>query len=141
MGNMQYNTDLTMGLIKADIIAANQAISYYKENNVKNCKNIAAYHIQQAVEKLIKIQIYRSGVTYSNHKVFTHDLIFLHKYACSLNICYSIPKGILKDLKNITDWEAGSRYSVRFSVRIDKLENTYKQVLYWYNQLYKFGIR
>ena len=37
---------LTKGLIKADIIAARQAIEYFEKNNVKDIKNIAAYHIQ-----------------------------------------------------------------------------------------------
>ena len=52
---------LTKGLIKADIITAKQAIQYYQAHNVKDIKNVAAYHIQQAVEKMIKYQIYKSG--------------------------------------------------------------------------------
>ena len=49
---------LTKGLIRADIIAARQAIAYYDEKQIKDIKNIAAYHLQQAAEKLIKIQLY-----------------------------------------------------------------------------------
>ena len=37
---------------------AQQAIQYYEEKGFKDVKNQAAYHIQQAAEKLIKIQIY-----------------------------------------------------------------------------------
>ncbi len=40
---------LTKGLIKADIIAARQAIEYYESSGIKSIKNIAAYHLQQAV--------------------------------------------------------------------------------------------
>ena len=49
---------LTKGLIKADIIAARQAMEYFGQTKNKDIKNIAAYHLQQAAEKLIKIQIY-----------------------------------------------------------------------------------
>ncbi len=35
------------GLIKADIIASKQAIEYFEEKNIKDIKNIAAYHLQQ----------------------------------------------------------------------------------------------
>ncbi len=50
--------NLTMSLIKADIVAAQQAVNYYENSNLKDIKNVAAYHLQQATEKLIKIQIY-----------------------------------------------------------------------------------
>ena len=53
-----------MALIKADIIMARQGIELYKSNEIKEVKNQAAYHLQQAAEKMIKIQIYRSGVPY-----------------------------------------------------------------------------
>ena len=33
---------LTKGLIKADMIAAKQAIEYFEENNNRNIKNVAA---------------------------------------------------------------------------------------------------
>ena len=46
---------LTKGLIKADIIAAKQAIEYFEQKNNKDIKNVAAYHLQQAAEKLIKL--------------------------------------------------------------------------------------
>ena len=45
---------LTIGLIKADLITAGQAIEYFEATSNKNIKNIAAYHLQQATEKLIK---------------------------------------------------------------------------------------
>lgn len=44
--------NLTMSLIKADIVAAKQAIDYYEKSNLKDIKNVAAYHLQQATEKL-----------------------------------------------------------------------------------------
>ena len=41
---------LSKGLIRADIIAAKQAIDYYGKTKIKDMKNIAAYHLQQAAE-------------------------------------------------------------------------------------------
>ena len=43
---------LTIGLIKADLVTAGQAIEYFEATSNKNIKNIAAYHLQQATEKL-----------------------------------------------------------------------------------------
>ena len=45
---------LTKGIIKADLIAASHAIEVFEEKHIRDIKNIAAYHLQQAVEKLIK---------------------------------------------------------------------------------------
>ena len=64
--------DLSMGLIRADILMAKQGIELYKEKKIKEIKNTAAYHIQQAAEKLIKIQVYRSGVLYNNSALYIH---------------------------------------------------------------------
>ena len=49
--------DLSMNLIKADLIMAKQGMEQYRSHEIKQIKNLAAYHLQQAVEKLIKIQI------------------------------------------------------------------------------------
>ncbi len=45
---------LSKGIIKADIIAAKQAIDYFEAQHIRDLKSIAAYHLQQATEKLIK---------------------------------------------------------------------------------------
>lgn len=38
---------LSKGVIKADIVAAQQAIEYFENNNSKAIKNVAAYHISR----------------------------------------------------------------------------------------------
>ncbi len=65
---------LTMSLIRADIIAAEQAINYYETTGAKDIKNIAAYHIQQAAEKLIKIQIYANASNINYAAIYTHNI-------------------------------------------------------------------
>lgn len=132
---------LTMSLIKADIIAARQAIEYYNNNQIRDIKNVAAYHIQQAAEKLIKIQIYAATNKYNDAAVYTHNLEKLISYAESLEIEFSIPKYIVDNSLVITNWEAGSRYDVGFQIRIDTLQRSLSEVENWFENLYKSGIR
>lgn len=132
---------LTMSLIKADIIAAGQAIDYYNSKHIKDIKNIAAYHIQQAAEKLLKIQIYVMSDHYDNAAMFNHNLDKLILYAESLDIQIVIPQYIADNSGEITSWEAGSRYDVGFKIRIDVLQRALTEVEKWYSTLYAMGIR
>ena len=126
---------LTLSLAKADIIAASQAIKYYEENNIKDIKNIAAYHIQQATEKMIKYQIYSSTSTVDNKKMYTHNIEALIAYAESFDRHIEIPKYVRENSLVITDWEAGSRYDVGFTIRIDTLKKAVRELEEWYARL------
>ncbi|MBO6148120.1 MAG: HEPN domain-containing protein [Lachnospiraceae bacterium] len=126
---------LTLGLIRADIIAARQAIEYYDLNGNREIKNVAAYHIQQAVEKLIKYQIYQRAGSVSNSQMYTHNIERLIVYGDSLDIGIIVPRYVRDKSLRITDWEAGSRYDVGFSIRIDLLRRTYEVVVNWFEQL------
>jgi HEPN domain-containing protein len=125
---------LTKGLIKADIIAARQAIEYFEQKNNKDIKNIAAYHLQQAAEKLIKLQIYKSLQCTDNKRVYTHDLSKLIDYAESESLNLNVPKYIRDHVNTITEWEAGSRYDIGFSIRIDTLKKCYEVISEWERQ-------
>ena len=133
--------NLTMALIKADIIAARQSVDYYNEHKIKDIKNIAAYHLQQATEKLIKIQIYAKAKDFNNVSLYTHNIEKLIAYAQSLQIDLLIPKYIEDNSLVITSWEAGSRYDITFQIRIDSLNKTLAEVESWYEALFKAGIR
>jgi HEPN domain-containing protein len=126
---------LSKGLIKADIVAAQQAIEYFENNNSKAIKNVAAYHIQQATEKLIKYQIYSSGANISNSQMYTHNIERLIVYGESLNIGLEVPRYIRNNSLKITDWEAGSRYDIGFTIRIDTLKSAFKVVLEWFDSV------
>ena len=126
---------LTKGLIMADIIAARQAIAYYDEKRIKDIKNIAAYHLQQAAEKLIKIQIYQGVSGINNRELYTHDLRRLTGYANTQGITLVVPEYIQNHMISITDWEAGSRYDIGFSVRIDVLKKTLEVISQWAEQV------
>jgi len=54
----EFEMLLTKGIIKADILASRRAIEDFEETRIRDIKNIAAYHLQQAAEKLINLQIY-----------------------------------------------------------------------------------
>ena len=116
---------LTKGIIKADILASKRAIEDFEETRIRDIKNIAAYHLQQAAEKLIKLQIYSKSTNVSNSRMYTHNLTKLIEYADSLNIRIDIPEFVRERSALLTDWEAGSRYDVSFSVRIDVLKKTF----------------
>ena len=123
---------LTKGIIRADIIAAKQAIEYFDKKGIKDIKNVAAYHLQQAAEKLIKYQIYQSiGTNVSIKQMYTHDLSKLIEYADAEGIYLVVPEYIAAHINSITDWEAGSRYSISFSVRIDSLKKCYEVIDKW----------
>ena len=43
----------------SDLVLARQAICNYQSNNgLKDMKNLASYHVQQAIEKMLKYCIY-----------------------------------------------------------------------------------
>ena len=133
--------DLNMALIKADILMAKQGIALFEQNGIREVKNMTAYHLQQAAEKLIKIQIYRSGVEYNNRQIYVHNLVTLINYARSLQFDFILPKKIDVNALMLTDWEAGSRYDLHFSIRIDTLKNFCEAIDEWYAEVYAKGIR
>jgi len=133
--------DLTMGLIKADLIMAGQGIKLYRENEIKEVKNQAAYHLQQAVEKLIKIQVYTSGCAYNNRSMYIHNISSLSSYADSLGFNVDIPTEIRNNAVMISDWEVSGRYDIHFSIRINTLEKFHEIIYDWYKRLYASGIR
>ena len=122
---------LTRGLIKADLIAARQAIEYYDQQGIKDIKNVAAYHLQQAAEKLIKYQIYQSGAAVSHSQMYTHNIERLIVYGDSLGVPMKVPAYVREKSLILTDWEAGSRYDIGFSIRIDVLKRTYEILSAW----------
>ena len=126
---------LKKALIKADIIAAKQAIEYFEQNQVKAIKNIAAYHLQQAAEKILKYQIYKALGSTNNQQIYTHDLSRLIGYAAASGITLSVPEYIDKHAGSITAWEAGSRYDIGFSIRIDTLKKCYQAIVEWEQQI------
>lgn len=133
--------NLTMSLIKADIVAAQQAVNYYENSNLKDIKNVAAYHLQQATEKLIKIQIYSKAENLNYANMYTHNIEKLLAYSEKLDISIYVPKYIEDNSLVLTEWEAGSRYNVGFQIRISTLKKTLNEIEKWYEEIYNTGLR
>jgi len=133
--------NLSMRIIKEDIDHANYGIEKYKRERYRESKSIACFHIQQAVEKMIKIQFQNrvSQLNWSNLR--THDINRLRAYAEQLRFKLYIPNKIIKNVDHINAWETSGRYFDDFSVRIDFIENIYKEVVTWYADLWKSGYR
>ncbi len=107
----------------SDLIVARQAIDTYKTNTkLKDMKNMASYHVQQAIEKVLKYSIYNSQSQNGNkiQELYTHNLDLLIKNYC-VKYGITVPKKIVKNAKEYTRWEAESRYSLNYSIRIDSI--------------------
>ena len=128
-------------MIKADIVAAQQAVNYYENSNLKDIKNVAAYHLQQATEKLIKIQIYSKAENLNYANLYTHNIEKLLAYSEKPDISIYVPKYIEDNSLVLTEWEAGSRYNVGFQIRISTLKKTLNEIEKWYEEIYNTGLR
>ena len=136
-GNL--NNPFSMGQIEADLFMADAAIR--KAESIsgsagKFYKGQAGYHLQQAAEKLIKIQIYAAGIPVNNTKMYRHSLDDLITYASSLGIALILPKWVNNKKYLITGWEAQGRYDLHFMVRIDTLKKCYTELYQWYQDLH-----
>ena len=130
-----------MSLIEADIITAKQAIACYEKSKPKDMKNIAAYHLQQATEKLIKIQIRSELDNLNNVTLYTHNIEKLLAYSERMNMSINVPAYIKENSLILTAWESSSRYEVGFRIRIDTLKRALSEIESWYKILYSNGLR
>lgn len=116
---------------KADIRASESALEAVKkkEGNEKALKGIAAYHAQQAIEKILKSEIYRVNPTISPKKMYTHKIYDLCAIAELNGI--KVPRLIKNNAYMYSDWEAAGRYHLHFSVRIDSVEKALLLAKQW----------
>ncbi len=130
------NNPISIKQIEADLFLAQTAITKADGMTSKAGKYYrgqAGYHLQQAAEKLIKIQIYSSGVPVNNYKLYRHSLDDLLTYATSLGVSVILPKWIDQKKYLITSWEAEGRYDLHFVVRMDTLKRCYEEIAKWKN--------
>ena len=130
---------LSVAQVDADLFMAASAIQKAETISSKagkHLRGLAGYHLQQAAEKMIKIQIYDSGVQIDHSKMFRHSLDDLIGYASSLGIPLIIPTWVDEKKYVITSWEAEGRYNLHFVVRMDTLKRCYSELVQWRNQLF-----
>lgn len=141
---MPDNLPMTMAQIKADIFLIDAAIKEAEKRSAKEAKYIkgqAGYHLQQAAEKLIKIQLYASGAKLDPAKIYKHKLYELIGYASTLGIQLILPPYINKNAALISDWEAEGRYDIHVVVKITQLKKCFEEVNNWYNHLVEEGYK
>ncbi len=141
---MKSSLKLTMGQVQADLFSAYDAINRAESMDPRRAKYIkgtAGYHLQQAAEKMIKIQLYDSGKPLNNSRIYRHSLDDLIIYAASIGLQLIVPPYINKHKTVISDWEAQGRYDVHFVVRIDQLKKCYQICKEWYDKMISDGFR
>ena len=112
------------GLILADLKIAQ---SYYDSED-KAMRLQAAYHMQQAVEKTIKLKAEIKGLN-----LWGHDIGALIKECDDNKVDISIPKEIRLKSRMITGWEADCRYYPVKVVRKDSIKSVYDVEVEWLN--------
>lgn len=113
---------------------ARQALYAFKMTSQKDLKNGASYHAQQAIELILKYCIYNNKryrqANSGSKQIFSHDLEkLIRNYCIPYNI--NVPKKIMKNAKMYTTWEAESRYSLHYSVRIDSILTALEETEQW----------
>lgn len=139
---MKQTYNLIMPQVEADILSAEDAINRAEAlppAKAKYIKGLAGYHLQQATEKMIKIQLYASGQKLDYAQIYKHSLDDLIIYANSLGISLMVPDYINKYKTVITDWEATGRYDMHFVVKLAQLKKCHQVVKEWYDEMRKEG--
>lgn len=109
-----------LSIAKADLKTAKRCV---KSQN-KYEKHIAAYHTQQAIEKIIKYQAVRCG-----KNLWGHDIARLISQCQNLDVY--IPREIDKNAAVYTTWEVVSRYYPEKVIRRDSIEKAIRLVEEW----------
>jgi len=122
----------------SNLIVAKQAIDYYNTSKIKDMKNVAAYHVQQSIEFILKYSIYNNQNYNQGSSVvkeqYTHDLDKLITKFCLPYSIY-VPTKIIKNAGMYSAWEAESRYSLSYSIRINSIETAIEEVEKWLVQI------
>ncbi len=131
-----YEDYLTKALV--GIINAKQALNNFEQTKIKDLKNTAAYNVQQAIEYLLKYCIYNCDNYHKGNtpfkQLYTHNLALMIREYCVPYEIY-VPKMICKNAQLYTSWEAESRYSLGFSVRLDSLQKAIDYTEGWLIEL------
>lgn len=136
--NVNSNNPFSLAQVEADLYMADTAIQKAGSLSSKAGKfyrGQAGYHLQQAAEKMIKFQIYESGLKINNSKIYRHSLDDLITYGHSIGAKLNIPKWVDSKKYVITSWEAEGRYDLHFVVRMDTLKRCYQEIKQWYLEL------
>jgi HEPN domain-containing protein len=106
---------------KSNVLAAELLIKSQNEDD--ELINLAGYHLQQAVELLIKHQFEQCGVRIRGHEIET-----LIRYAKENNISLVLTDYIIDHAEQLTAWEAKTRYVKSYLVERRAIENMLPEI-------------
>ena len=109
-------------LIKADL----KIVEDNYNSNSKALRLQAAYHMQQAVEKTIKLKARIAGL-----ELWGHDIDLLLRNCEEKGVDVGIPKYLKDRTDVITHWEAECRYLPIAVVRRDTIKKVYDITKRW----------
>lgn len=109
-------------LIRADL----KIVSTYANSDDKALRLQAAYHMQQAIEKTIKLKAEIEGLS-----LWGHDIDVLLQKCDEAQVDIGVPKLIKDKADMYTHWEAECRYYPIKVVRKDSIEKAYDAVCEW----------
>lgn len=109
-------------LIKADL----KLVEDHWNTDDKALRLQAAYHMQQAIEKTIKLKAELEGLN-----LWGHDIDVLIKKCDDAGIDIAVPKLIREKADMYTHWEAECRYYPIKVVRKDSIKKVYDQAVKW----------
>lgn len=109
-------------LIKADL----KIVDNYAASDDKALRLQAAYHMQQAIEKTIKLKAEIKGIS-----LWGHDIDVLLKSCDDKGIDIDVPKIVKEKADMYTQWEAECRYYPVKVVRKDSIIKVYDIVKKW----------
>ena len=116
-------------LYKSLILADLKIVKRYYDDNDKALRLQAAYHMQQAVEKTIKLKAEIQGLN-----LWGHEIDILIKRCDENGININVPKEIRNKANAITGWEAECRYYPITVVRKDTIKKIYDVLVKWLNE-------
>lgn len=85
---------------------------------------IAGFHLQQAMEFVLKYLLDRSGIKYPK----THDLNRLIRMGCEANVDLYLPKYLEDHAEILTEWERDSHNAAEDSIEHCEVERTLQEV-------------
>ena len=122
---MTREQKLFKSLINADL----RIVEEYYDNSEKAIRLQAAYHIQQAIEKTIKLKAELEGLN-----LWGHDIDVLLKKCDDAGVDIGVPELIRAKADIITHWEAECRYYPVTVVRKDSIKKVYEVTVKWLGQ-------
>lgn len=116
----------------------------YTQFGIHSCNdeielNYAAYHLHQAIEKIIKALLELDGVDLTDRLYRTHDIGFL---ISKLEDQASVPGEIQQNVYKINRWHSEPRYNINFRQSRDELDLVYNATFHWLEDIVsKFRIQ